>query len=125
VLSGLTPKTWRVIGYVRDAVVILAIVVGGMYILSHPEKVDAFLNWVLGRIDKQAINRGIRRRRSARTLPSISKNALNGCGAKAHPVGCVACRLRREGSTSRRLSVLLGGKVSAVRWNIAANIVIA
>jgi hypothetical protein len=35
-LSGLTPKTWRVIGYVRDAVVILAIVVGGMYILSHP-----------------------------------------------------------------------------------------
>ena len=48
-LSGLTPKTWRVISYVRDAVVILAIVVGGMYILSHPEKVDAFLNWVLGR----------------------------------------------------------------------------
>jgi hypothetical protein len=48
-LSGLTPKTWRVIGYVRDAVVILAIVVGGMYILSHPEKVDAFLNWALGR----------------------------------------------------------------------------
>jgi len=48
-LSGLTPKTWRVIGYVRDAVVILAIVVGGMYILSHPEKVYAFLNWVLGR----------------------------------------------------------------------------
>ena len=30
----------------------------------------------------------------------------------------------REGSPSRRLSVLLGGKVSAVRWNIAANIVI-
>jgi phosphate/sulfate permease len=40
-------------------------------------------------------------------------------------MGCVAGRLRREGSPSRRLSVLLGGKVSAVRWNIAANIVIA
>jgi hypothetical protein len=47
-LSGLTPETWRVIGYVRDAVVILAIVVGGMYILSHPEKVDAFLNLGIG-----------------------------------------------------------------------------
>ena len=47
-LSGLTHKTWRVIGCMRDAVVILAIVVGGMYILSHPEKVDAF-NWVFGR----------------------------------------------------------------------------
>jgi hypothetical protein len=49
VISGLTPKTWQVIGYVRDAVVILAIVVGGMYDLSHPEKIDAFLSWILGR----------------------------------------------------------------------------
>jgi hypothetical protein len=48
-IFGLTPETWRVIGYVRDAVVILAIVAGGMYVLSHPEKVDAFLTWMLGR----------------------------------------------------------------------------
>jgi hypothetical protein len=45
----MTPETGRVIGYVRDAMVILAIVIGGTYVLSHPEKVDEFLNWVLGR----------------------------------------------------------------------------
>ena len=44
------PETWRVISYLRDAMVILAIVIGGMYVLSHPEKVDEFLNWVLGRL---------------------------------------------------------------------------
>jgi hypothetical protein len=48
-IFGLTPETWRVIGYVRDAVVILAIVAGGMYVLSHPEKVEAFLNLMLRR----------------------------------------------------------------------------
>ena len=48
-IFGLTPETWRVIGYVRDAVAIVAIVAGGIYVLSHPEKVDAFLNWTLGR----------------------------------------------------------------------------
>jgi hypothetical protein len=48
-ILGLTPETWRVVGYVRDAVVILAIAIGGMYVLSHPEKVDAFLNWMIGR----------------------------------------------------------------------------
>jgi ADP-ribose pyrophosphatase YjhB (NUDIX family) len=39
----------QIIGYVGDALVILVIVLGGMYILSSPEKVDAFLNWMLGR----------------------------------------------------------------------------
>jgi hypothetical protein len=46
---SLTPDTWRAIGYARDTVVILAIAVGGMYILSSPERIDAFLNWTIGR----------------------------------------------------------------------------
>jgi hypothetical protein len=48
-IFGLTTETWRVIGHVRDAMVILVIAIGGMYVLSHPEKVDAFLNWMIGR----------------------------------------------------------------------------
>jgi hypothetical protein len=46
---GLTPDAWRAIGYVRDALVILVITVGGMYLLDHPEKFDALLNWMLYR----------------------------------------------------------------------------
>lgn len=46
---SLTRENRRVIGYARDAVVILVIAVGGMYVLSNPEKLDAFLNWVIGR----------------------------------------------------------------------------
>jgi hypothetical protein len=42
-------KSRELIGYARDALVILVIVAAGMYILDHPEKVDAFLNWVLRR----------------------------------------------------------------------------
>jgi hypothetical protein len=48
-LLGLTPDAWRAIGYMRDALVILVITVGGMYLLDHPEKFDALLNWMLHR----------------------------------------------------------------------------
>jgi hypothetical protein len=39
----------EVIGYARDALVIFVIVAAGIYVLEHPEKIDAFLNWVLRR----------------------------------------------------------------------------
>ena len=48
-ILGLTPETWRMIGYARDAMLILAIAIGGMYVLSHPENVDTFFNWILVR----------------------------------------------------------------------------
>lgn len=48
-LFDLTGKAREIIGYARDAVIILIIVAGGMYVLHHPEKIDAFLNWMLGR----------------------------------------------------------------------------
>ncbi len=37
------------IGYIRDALIILGIALGGLYVLSHPEIIDAFLNWMLER----------------------------------------------------------------------------
>jgi hypothetical protein len=46
---SLTPENRRVIGYARDTLVILGIAIGGMYVLSKPEKLDAFLNWMIGR----------------------------------------------------------------------------
>ena len=46
---GVTARTFAVVGYVRDAVVIVGIVAGGTYLLSSPDKVDALLNWMLGR----------------------------------------------------------------------------
>jgi hypothetical protein len=49
IILGLTPDTWRAVGYARDALVILVITVGGMYLLDHPEKFDALLNWMLHR----------------------------------------------------------------------------
>ena len=48
-ILGLSRETWRVIRHVRDMAVILVIVVGGMYVLSNPDKFDAFLNWMVGR----------------------------------------------------------------------------
>jgi hypothetical protein len=45
---GLTPDTWRIIGYVRDLVIILGILFGAMYFSEHPEKFDAFLYWAIG-----------------------------------------------------------------------------
>lgn len=43
-------KSREIIGYVRDALVILIIVAAGMYVLNYPEKVvDAFLIWMLRR----------------------------------------------------------------------------
>jgi hypothetical protein len=46
--AALPPETRRTIGYVRDALIVLVIAVGGMYVLDHPEKFDAFLNWAIG-----------------------------------------------------------------------------
>ena len=46
---GLKPDTYELIGYIRDALVILGIVAVGMYFLSYPDKFDAVLNWMLGR----------------------------------------------------------------------------
>ena len=45
---GLKPKTWRMIGYVRDVVIILGIMFGAMYFYGHPEKFDAFMYWLIG-----------------------------------------------------------------------------
>ena len=36
-------RTRDVIGYARDALVILIIVAAGMYVLIHPDNVDVFL----------------------------------------------------------------------------------
>jgi hypothetical protein len=45
---GLTLKTWRLIGYVRDALIILGIALGAWYLSEHPEKFDAFMYWIIG-----------------------------------------------------------------------------
>jgi hypothetical protein len=42
------PGTWRVIGYVRDIVIILGIALGALYLSWHPEKFDAFMYWLIG-----------------------------------------------------------------------------
>jgi hypothetical protein len=43
------PKAREIIGHARDALLIFVIVLAGMYVLDHPEKVDTFLNWLLRR----------------------------------------------------------------------------
>jgi hypothetical protein len=45
---GLTPKTWRMIGILRDALIILGIALGAWYLSEHPEKFDAFMYWIIG-----------------------------------------------------------------------------
>jgi hypothetical protein len=45
---GLTPDTWRVVGYVRDVLIILVIALGALYLSEHPEKFDAFMYWIIG-----------------------------------------------------------------------------
>jgi hypothetical protein len=45
---GFTPRTWRIVGYVRDVVIISAVVLGAMYFYDHPEAFDAFLYWSIG-----------------------------------------------------------------------------
>jgi hypothetical protein len=42
-------KPREIIARLRDTLVILVIAAAGMYVLSHPDKIDAFLNWILGR----------------------------------------------------------------------------
>ena len=46
---SLTPENRKAIGYVLDAIVICVVTIGGLYVLSHPEKIDAFLNWMIDR----------------------------------------------------------------------------
>jgi hypothetical protein len=45
---GLTPDTWRIIGYVRGMVIILGIMFGATYLYERPEKFDAFMYWLIG-----------------------------------------------------------------------------
>jgi hypothetical protein len=47
-MLGLSPRTWRIVGHVRDIVVILGILFGAMYFYDHPEAFDAFLYWSIG-----------------------------------------------------------------------------
>jgi hypothetical protein len=42
------PDTRQTIAYVRDGLLILVLALGGMYVLMHPEKFDAFMNWSIG-----------------------------------------------------------------------------
>jgi hypothetical protein len=37
------------LGHVRDILVIAFIVGADLYVLNHPEKIDAFLDWILRR----------------------------------------------------------------------------
>ena len=46
---GLMPQTRKIFGYVRDAVLIGGIIAWGFYVFANPDKVDAFLNWMIGR----------------------------------------------------------------------------
>jgi hypothetical protein len=46
---GFKPDHYEIIGYIRDALIILGIVAVGMYFLSYPDKFDAALNFMLGR----------------------------------------------------------------------------
>ena len=43
----LTPQAGKIIGYVRDTVVIVGIIAWAFYVFANPDKVDAFLNWML------------------------------------------------------------------------------
>jgi len=45
----MTPQTLRVIGYVRDGVIVVGIIAWAIYVFANPGKVDAFLNWMIGR----------------------------------------------------------------------------
>jgi hypothetical protein len=44
---GLRPKTWRMLGYARDAFMILAILLAAMYFREHPGKFDTLLNGLI------------------------------------------------------------------------------
>jgi hypothetical protein len=46
---SLTPQTLKIFGYARDVVVIIGIIAWAMYVFANPDKVDAFLNWVIAR----------------------------------------------------------------------------
>jgi hypothetical protein len=47
-VMGLTPDTWRIIGYVRGMVIILGIMFGATYVYERPKKFDAFMYWLIG-----------------------------------------------------------------------------
>ena len=42
-------RACEIIRNARDAAIIFIIVAGGIYVLSHPEWIDALLNWILRR----------------------------------------------------------------------------
>ncbi len=46
---SLTPQTFKIIGYVRDLILIVGIIAWAAYVFANPDKVDAFLNWMIGR----------------------------------------------------------------------------
>jgi hypothetical protein len=46
--SGTKSDKRQTIAYIRDGVLILGLALGGMYVLAHPEKFDAFMNWTIG-----------------------------------------------------------------------------
>jgi hypothetical protein len=45
---GISPDTWRIVGYVRDIVIILGILFGAMYFYDNPKAFDDFLYWSIG-----------------------------------------------------------------------------
>jgi len=44
-----TSRLRQISGVVRDVLVIAATVAAGIHVLSNPQEVDAFLNWMIGR----------------------------------------------------------------------------
>jgi hypothetical protein len=52
---GLQPETYKNIGYIRDALLSLAVIAAGMYLLENPDKFDAVLDWMLGRHGRNSI----------------------------------------------------------------------
>jgi hypothetical protein len=45
----LKSERYNLIGHIRDGLIISAVVGAGIYFLEHAEKLDAFLDWMLGR----------------------------------------------------------------------------
>jgi hypothetical protein len=46
---GLAPQTLTIIGYARDLIVIFGVIASGFYLFANPERVDALLDWMIGR----------------------------------------------------------------------------
>jgi hypothetical protein len=48
-VSAIFGLSREVVGYVRDALILLVIITGSTYVLWNPDKLDTFLNWLVGR----------------------------------------------------------------------------